>query len=289
MLVTEDFLYDGTGDDGGWTQEQLRLLGVYEFARMPDLYWKNRILLTEISEGTAQAFLAAAGKGNSPRYYERKTCDRRFSRFPNLMYFGVKPDGGYTGIPELANISPPSTDWQINWDYTAYWGNGIDDNKPGAKITSPDGGWEEYWKYGELFFIRANTPITKPDSEAALLRFRNIAPFTAACPQDYRSVSCRLDWNYKHTIVKDGDDLPIHGIDRDRGSKIIMRFAGGSLHGDTRTRGGKLLVKPAFQDGGHIEYWRMGFLHRGNNQPAVIAENIKEWWINGVFIKAELE
>jgi hypothetical protein len=34
-----------------------------------------------------------------------------------------------------------------------------------------------------------------------------------------------------------------------------------------------------------VKYYKNGFLHRDNNEPAVIDSPQYEWWVNGVFIK----
>lgn len=65
--------------------------------------------------------------------------------------------------------------------------------------------------------------------------------------------------------------------------EVIMRFRHGLLDGDSFTKNGKLIVQPAVETEGHIEYWRKGKLHRDNGEPAVYAEGFsaKEWWENG--------
>lgn len=49
----------------------------------------------------------------------------------------------------------------------------------------------------------------------------------------------------------------------------------------------KLIIQPAVETEGHIEYWRKGMLHRDNGEPAVYAEgfSVKEWWENNKRIK----
>ncbi|MDR1904855.1 MAG: hypothetical protein LBQ88_21555 [Treponema sp.] len=47
------------------------------------------------------------------------------------------------------------------------------------------------------------------------------------------------------------------------------------------------MIPPGASEEGCLEYWRNGLLHRDNNLPAVISGGIKEWWFNGVFIRAE--
>lgn len=65
--------------------------------------------------------------------------------------------------------------------------------------------------------------------------------------------------------------------------EIILRFRNGLLDGDSFTKEGKLIVQPAVETEGHIEYWREGKLHRDNGLEAIYAENftVKEFWENG--------
>lgn len=65
--------------------------------------------------------------------------------------------------------------------------------------------------------------------------------------------------------------------------EVVMRFRHGLLDGDSFTKDGKLIIQPAVETEGHIEYWRKGTLHRDNGEPAVYAEgfSVKEWWENG--------
>ena len=69
--------------------------------------------------------------------------------------------------------------------------------------------------------------------------------------------------------------------------EIILRFRNGLLDGDSFTKEGKLIVQPAVETEGHIEYWRKGKLHRDNNLPAVSTNGFteEEWWENGNRIK----
>ena len=65
--------------------------------------------------------------------------------------------------------------------------------------------------------------------------------------------------------------------------EIVMRFRHGLLDGDSFTKDGKLIVQPAVETEGHIEYWRKGKLHRDDGLEAIYAENftVKEFWGNG--------
>lgn len=67
------------------------------------------------------------------------------------------------------------------------------------------------------------------------------------------------------------------------GKAVIMRFRHGLLDGDSFSKDGKLIVQPAVETEGHIEYWRKGKLHRDDGLEAVYAEgfSVKEWWENG--------
>lgn len=51
-------------------------------------------------------------------------------------------------------------------------------------------------------------------------------------------------------------------------------------------RGG-LIVQPAVETEGHIEYWRNGKLHRDNGLPAISTNDFseEEWWENNNRIK----
>lgn len=65
--------------------------------------------------------------------------------------------------------------------------------------------------------------------------------------------------------------------------EIIMRFRHGLLDGDSFTKDGKLVVQPAVETEGHIEYWRKGKLHRDDGLEAVYTDGFttKEYWENG--------
>jgi hypothetical protein len=295
MLITEDLLYAGKDKDGGWSREQLRLIGADDFEILPDIYWKNRFLLNDIPNEAAERFVALAGAGESA-LYEAETSDRRYSRCPLLMYQGCfprsRPDdpaSDYVGIPELA-ANPPFVPLPQEYKGFKYmWKGDLLHNKRGAAVVSADGSWEEYWRDGEPRLIRATRPITRAETEGELLQYREIAPYQACADAAYQSRSERLEWNYRHYRIEDGRGIPIHGTSRHKNTKLVLRFKRGFLDGDTRSGNGKLLVKPAYEREGHIEYWRYGLLHRDNGQPAVIAQNgaVKEWWVNGVFLRME--
>jgi hypothetical protein len=264
----------------------MRLLGVGEFGVLPDLYWKSRIMLMEMEDAAAEAFVGLAGK-EAGAYYEMETRDRRYSRFPNYMYMGVKAREGRRGIPELSGMEPPETEYRADWDYTECWGGGITENKAGAKMARADGRYEECWKYGELFLIRSADPIVKRETEGELLEIRNIHPFEKTfADRRYASKGRRLEWNYEHRRVTDGKCVPIDGVRRYKDGKVVMRFRRGRLDGDPER--GKV-VRPAYEEDGHLEYWRGGLLHRDGGRPAIISGNgaAREWWVNGVFVRAE--
>ena len=69
--------------------------------------------------------------------------------------------------------------------------------------------------------------------------------------------------------------------------EIILRFRHGLLDGDSFSKDGKLIVQPAVETEGHIEYWREGKLHRDDGLEAVCADcfTVKEYWENGIRIK----
>lgn len=71
--------------------------------------------------------------------------------------------------------------------------------------------------------------------------------------------------------------------------EIILRFRHGLLDGDSFTKEGKLIVQPAVETSGHIEYWRAGKLHRDNGLEAISSENftVKEYWENGIRVEKE--
>jgi hypothetical protein len=243
-------------------------------------------MLAEISDEAAERFVELAGEGEAV-YYEKETRDRRHSRFPNYMYMGVKPREDYRGVPELAGVAPPETGYAANWDYTEYWGDGVDEGKRDAKIAGVDGRYEEIWRYGELCLIRSADPIVKMETEGELLERRNIHPFEKTfVDARYKSKGRRLEWNYERRRVTDGRGRPVDGVEKYKDIKIVMRFRWGRLDGDPDR--GKV-VRPAYEEEGHLEYWRDGLMHRDNGSPAVISENgaVREWWVNGVFIRAE--
>jgi hypothetical protein len=272
MIISEEVLEAGKNKYGGWSREQLRLIGAADFKTLPDYYWKNRFMCADIDDRIVQTFLDLAEKDEGV-YYELKTRDRRYSRFPNLMYEG--------SIAEAADINVPPI--PAGWEEYREGRNAV---------FACAGVWEEYREEGELQMIRATKPITIIKTEGELLRYRNTAPFEKRTADPaYRSKSERLAWNYTHQKIRDAYFIPVDGIKQYLKSHLIQRFIDGFLDGDTFTGSGKLLVKPAYEEGGHLEYWRNGLLHRDNNQPAVISRNgkIKEWWFNGVFIGNEKE
>lgn len=69
--------------------------------------------------------------------------------------------------------------------------------------------------------------------------------------------------------------------------EIILRFRHGLLDGDSFSKDGKLIVQPAVETEGHIEYWREGKLHRDDGLEAVYTDGftVKEYWENGIRIK----
>lgn len=69
--------------------------------------------------------------------------------------------------------------------------------------------------------------------------------------------------------------------------EIILRFRHGLLDGDSFSKDGKLIVQPAVETEGHIEYWREGKLHRDDGLEAVYTDGFttKEYWENGIRIK----
>lgn len=73
----------------------------------------------------------------------------------------------------------------------------------------------------------------------------------------------------------------------EKGRKIIVRFNNGYLDGDSYTKEGKLIVQPAVEFEGHLEYWRQGQLHRDNGLAAVSSNGFSEneYWEKGERIK----
>ena len=71
------------------------------------------------------------------------------------------------------------------------------------------------------------------------------------------------------------------------GKEIILRFRHGLLDGYSFTKEGKLIVQPAVETEGHIEYWREGKLHRDDGLEAIYTDGftVKEFWKNGERIK----
>jgi hypothetical protein len=277
MIITEELLEAGKNKHGGWSREQLHLIGAADFKTLPDYYWKNRFICTAVDHVRAERFIELRD-ADEGAYYELTINDRRYSPFPNLMYQG--------SIAEKAGFTPPP----VSWRSVLMKNNLLHGLNGTAALVSEDGTWEEYWEEGALFLIRATRPIIMIEPEGTLLRYRNIAPFEKE-PIDpsYRSRSRRLSWNYTHKKIRDAQFIPVDGVKQYRGSKVIQRFKNGFLDGDSSTGSGRSLVKPAYEDEGHVEYWRDGVLHRDTNRPAVISGNgkIKEWWFNGVFIRKE--
>lgn len=70
---------------------------------------------------------------------------------------------------------------------------------------------------------------------------------------------------------------------------IIRRFHNGLLDGDSYTPEGKLIVQPAVEGPGHLEYWRNGRLNRDHGLPAVSSRGFhhNEWWVAGHYIRHE--
>jgi hypothetical protein len=268
----------------------LGLIGVRYDGKLPDVYWKNRILLTEIGEEKAQEFVDMAGRG-AACYYERKTGDRRYSRFPFLMY---AQNLRVEHLLEVRSIIGYG-EWRAEFGDAGREGLADDESAPcylHGRVRRDDGGWEELWRDGDLRLVRADAPIGKVETDGAFSLGQELGGYTRGdTPADYRSVSRRLDWNYTRYRVTDAEDWPVHGREYDKETKTTMRFVAGLLDGDARTRGGEPLVKPAYAEPGHEEYWRNGFLHRDGGRPAVVAENdgVKEWWVSGVLVRAETD
>lgn len=89
------------------------------------------------------------------------------------------------------------------------------------------------------------------------------------------------------TLIRSYDEsgIPAEGtrITIKDDKEVIMRFRHGLLDGDSFTKEGKLIVQPAVETEGHIEYWREGKLHRDDGLEAVFSDGFttKEYWENG--------
>lgn len=99
------------------------------------------------------------------------------------------------------------------------------------------------------------------------------------------SVSDSLFWIDENSTItsKDENGNPAEGTRlfiSDDGKNVITRWKNGFLDGDSIGPGGKVVVQPAVEADGHLEYWRNGKLHRDGNLPAVSTSGFskEEWW-----------
>lgn len=96
-----------------------------------------------------------------------------------------------------------------------------------------------------------------------------------------------LYWKDEKTLIRSFDEegKPAHGIRLQKGKDgktIILRFINGLLDGDFMEDGINIVVQPAVETEGHVEYWRKGMLHRDDGLPAVSSDGftVKEYWEN---------
>lgn len=115
-----------------------------------------------------------------------------------------------------------------------------------------------------------------PRTEESIL-FQNSASL-------YIHKNCNKDPKYEeNNILSNGYRIDENIYDY-QGKIIILRFRNGFLDGDEFDSDGNLLgTRPAVETVGHIEYWRNGFLHRDDKQPAIITNGFKtfEFWTQG--------
>lgn len=101
-----------------------------------------------------------------------------------------------------------------------------------------------------------------------------------------------LFWKNENTLIRSFDEngKPAEGtrITKTKEEKhTILRFKNGLLDGDFSEDGVNLVVQPAVETEGHIEYWRKGMLHRDNGLPAVSTNGFSEneYWENNKRVK----
>jgi hypothetical protein len=100
------------------------------------------------------------------------------------------------------------------------------------------------------------------------------------------SRSLHIESNNRNEVCKDVKGKLLEGTLIDT-EGIIHRFRHGLLDGDVEGKDGNILIFPAVEGNGHLEYWRKGALHRDGGLPAVISEGLreKEWWNEGLRIR----
>lgn len=93
---------------------------------------------------------------------------------------------------------------------------------------------------------------------------------------------------FKGNPVKSFDEngQPAQGT-RLTSDNIIVRFKDGYLDGDSIDSQGNIIVQPAVETEGHIEYWRKGVPHRDDELPAISTKGFSdhEFWCNGERLK----
>lgn len=101
-----------------------------------------------------------------------------------------------------------------------------------------------------------------------------------------------LFWKNENTLIRSFDEngKPAEGTritKTKEGKHTILRFKNGLLDGDFSEDGVNLVVQPAVETEGHIEYWRKGMLHRDNGLPAVSTNGFSEneYWENNKRVK----
>lgn len=101
-----------------------------------------------------------------------------------------------------------------------------------------------------------------------------------------------LFWKNENTLIRSFDEngKPAEGTritKTKEGKHTILRFKKGLLDGDFSEDGVNLVVQPAVETEGHIEYWRKGMLHRDNGLPAVSTNGFSEneYWENNKRVK----
>lgn len=82
FTITDQWLMDNRTDGGGWTREQLAVLGV---SWPPKSGWKDRVIGTQIPYETAELFCVAAHK----KEFDKKRYTDRRAEFAAMAMQGI--------------------------------------------------------------------------------------------------------------------------------------------------------------------------------------------------------
>jgi hypothetical protein len=88
QIITDDLIDEGRSDSGGFTREQLYLLGVPRYKSSPPKGWKQKVIGRVISDADAARFLSFAAHKPNYKPPPRSTSARPTSRVAQLISEG---------------------------------------------------------------------------------------------------------------------------------------------------------------------------------------------------------